>query len=151
MRRPHYGKSDHSSVFLVLTYRQQLKSNKPVKRNVQDFNDESVEHLQACLETTDWDTFKDVSADLDEYTDTVTQYISFCVDSCIGPTFQDCCHYPNQKPWFSKEIRDKMRARNEGFKTGDQLVYKTCRYHVINAIKMAKRDYRRKLDNHFHE
>ena len=42
-----------------------------------------------------------------------------------------------------------MRARNEAFKSGDQLVYKTCRYQVINAIKMAKRDYRRKLDNQF--
>ena len=48
MPRPHYGRSDHSSVFLVAAYRQQLKSSKPAKRNVQDFNDESVQHLQAC-------------------------------------------------------------------------------------------------------
>ena len=136
-------------MFLVPAYRQQLKSSKPAKRNVQDFNDESVQHLQACLETTDWDTFKDVSADLDEYTDTVTQYISFCVDSCI-PT-RTVVSYPNQKPWFNKDIRDKMHARNEAFKRGDQLLYKTCRYQVINAIKLAKRDYRRKLDKQFQE
>ena len=149
MPRPHYGRSDHSSVFLVPAYRQQLKRSKPVKRNVQDFNDESVEHLQACLEATDWDTFKNVSADLDEYTDTVTQYISFCVDSCI-PT-RTVVTYPNQKPWFTKDIRDKMHARNEAFKRGDQLGYKTCRYQVINAIKLAKHDYRRKLDQQFQE
>ena len=136
-------------MFLVPAYRQQLKLSKPVKRNVQDFNDESVEHLQACLEATDWDTFKNVSADLDEYTDTVTQYISFCVDSCI-PT-RTVVTYPNQKPWFTKDIRDKMHARNEAFKRGDQLGYKTCRYQVINAIKLAKRDYRCKLDTQFRE
>ena len=112
---------------------------------VQDFNDESVEHLQACLEATDWDTFKNVSDDLDEYTDTVTQYISFCVDSCI-PTRTVASYYTNQKPFFTKDIRDKMHTRNEAFKRGDQIGYKTCRYQVINANKLAKRDYRRKLD-----
>ena len=130
-------------------YRQRLKSSKPVKRNVQDFNDESVEQLQACHEVTDWDTFKNVSDDLDEYTDTVTQYISLCVDSCI-PT-RTVVSYTNQKPWFTKDIRDKMHARNEAFKRGDQLGYKTCRYQVINVIKLAKRDYRRKLDQQFQE
>ena len=44
-----------------------------------------------------------------------------------------------------------MHARNDAFKRGDQLGYKTCRYQVINAIKLAKRDYRRKLDKQFQE
>ena len=138
MPRPHYGKSDDSSVFLVPAYRQQVKLSKPVKRNVQDFNGGSVEHIQACLEATDWDTFKTVSSDLDEYTDTVIQYISFYVNSCI-PT-RTVVSYPNQKPWFNKEIRDKMRSRNEAFKRGDPIVYKTCRYQVTNAMAQFPKD-----------
>lgn len=43
----------------------------------------STEHLQSCLECTDWDGFRQTLTSLDEYTDTMSPYISFSKDTCI--------------------------------------------------------------------
>ena len=38
--------------------------------------------LQACFDLTDWSVFEAAATDLDELTETVTSYISFCEDIC---------------------------------------------------------------------
>ncbi len=74
--------SDHRLVHLLPAYKQKLKSAKPVVRTVKRWTVEAEQDLQACFELTDWSVFEAASTDLDELTDTVTSYISFCEDVC---------------------------------------------------------------------
>ena len=81
--RAALGLSDHVMVHLIPAYRQKLKLCKPVVRTSKQWTSEAVEDLQACLDCTDWEVFRTASNSLDEYTEAVTSYISFCEDSCV--------------------------------------------------------------------
>ncbi len=59
---------------------------KPVVRTVKRWSVEAEQDLQACFKLTDWSVFEAAATYLDELTDTVTSYISFCEDVC---THQD--------------------------------------------------------------
>ena len=96
--RAPLGKSDHNTVILIPAYRQKLKTVKPVKK----WSPESTEAMRGCFEYTDLSVFEHACTDLDEYT--VTAYVSFCVESCI-PT-RTVCGYANDKPWFTKEVKN---------------------------------------------
>ncbi len=56
-------------------------------------------NVKACFNLTDWSVFEAAATDLDELTETVTSYISFCEDMCI-PT-RTHLTYNNDKPWFT--------------------------------------------------
>ncbi len=75
------GRSDHCLVQLIPTYRQKLKSAKPVLRTVKRWTNEAEQDLKASFDLTDWSVFEAAANDLDELTETVTSYISFCEDS----------------------------------------------------------------------
>ncbi len=45
---------------------------------------EAEQDLKACFNLTDWSVFEAAENDLDELTETVTSYISFCEDMCIS-------------------------------------------------------------------
>ncbi|XP_076591137.1 tRNA-splicing endonuclease subunit Sen34 isoform X2 [Chaetodon auriga] len=70
-------------VHLIPAYRQKLKLCRPVVRTSRKWTSEAVEDLQACLDSTDWDVFRTATNSLDEYTEAVTSYISFCEDCCV--------------------------------------------------------------------
>ncbi len=74
------GLSDHYLVHLIPTYMQKLK---PVVKTVKRWTNETERILQACLDLTDWSVFEAAANHLDELTETVTSYISFCEDLCI--------------------------------------------------------------------
>ena len=113
--RAPLGKSDHNTAILIPAYRQKLKTVKPVKKTVKKRSPESTEALRGCFEYTDWSVFEHACTDLDEYTDTVTAYVSFCVESCI-PT-RTVCGYANDKPWFTKEVKNQLVAKDAAFMT----------------------------------
>ena len=115
--RAPLGKSDHNTVILIPAYRQKLITVKPVKKTVKKWSPESTEALRGCFECTDWSVFEHKCTDLDEYTDTAKAYVSFCVESCI-PT-RTVCGYANDKPWFTKEVKNKLVAKDAAFRSGD--------------------------------
>ncbi len=74
-------------------YRPLVKVNKPVHKQIQVWPEGSSEAL--CFDTTDWDMFKQAATynnttDLQEYTETVTAYITKFIDDVTvtmsGPT-----------------------------------------------------------------
>ncbi len=65
---------------LIPTYRQKLKSAKPVLWTVKRWTTETEQVLQAYFDLTDWIVFEDAATNLDELTETATSYISFCED-----------------------------------------------------------------------
>ncbi len=64
-------------------YWQEQKSAKPVLGTVKRWTNETERVLQACFNLTDWTVFESAATNLDELTETVTSYISFCEDMCI--------------------------------------------------------------------
>ena len=74
------------------------------------WTDEATAALQDCFECTDWHMFRDATTqekhiNLEEYTLSVTSYISKCGDDVvITNTIKS---FPNQKAWINGEVRAK--------------------------------------------
>ncbi len=145
--RAALGLSDHFLVHLILTYRQKLKSAKPVLRTVKRWTNETEQDLKACFDLTDWSVFEAAANDLDELTETVTSYISFCEDMCI-PT-RTHLTFNNDKPWFTVKPRQLRQAKEDAYRNGNRVLYKQAKYTLEKEIRVAKRNYSGKLRNQF--
>jgi hypothetical protein len=117
-RRPPLGESDHNMIHLVPLYKSKLRRDKPVQRTVRQWISDAIDMLRGCFECTDWDIFLESSDNLDECTEVVLDYITFCEDVCVPS--KDVFLFPNQKPWFDSTIRAKVRAKHAAFRAGDQ-------------------------------
>ncbi|KAI2652653.1 RNA-directed DNA polymerase from mobile element jockey [Labeo rohita] len=113
--------------------RQKLKSAKPVVRTVKRWTVEAERDLQACFELTDWSVFEAAATDLDELTDTVTSYISFCEDMCL-PT-RIYLTFNNDKPWFSAKLKQLRQAKEDAYRSGDKALYKQAKYTLNREIR----------------
>ncbi len=145
--RAALGLSDHCLVHLLPTYRQKLKSAKPVVRTVRRWTVEAEQDLQARFELTDWSVFEAAATDLDELTDTVTSYISFCEDMCV-PT-RTYLTFNNEKPWFSTKLKQLRQAKEDAYRSGDKALYKQAKYTLNREIRVAKKNYSGKLKKSF--
>ncbi|KAI4888337.1 hypothetical protein NFI96_027462, partial [Prochilodus magdalenae] len=146
--RPPFGKSDHSSILLLPTYRQKLKQAQPTIREVHRWSDQSDSMLQDCFDHVDWEMFREVSNNnLDEYTDSVTGFIRKCIEDVV-PT-RPVRVYPNQKPWLNCEVRAALNARTAAFKSGHTEEFKNASYALRKIIRAAKREYRAKVESQF--
>ncbi len=106
-------------VNLILTYRQKLKSAKPVLGTVKRCINEAEQDLKACFDLTDWSVFEVAANDLDEITETVTSNISFCEDMCI-PT-RTHLTYNNDKPSVTAKLRQLRQAKEDAYRKGDKV------------------------------
>jgi len=132
------GLSDHCLVHLLPAYRQKLKSAKPVVRTVKIWTVEAEQVLQACFELTDWSVFEAAATDLDELTDTVTSYISFCEDMCV-PT-RTYLTFNNDKPWFSTKLKQLHQAKEDAYRSGDRALFKQAKYKLDREIRVAQKN-----------
>ncbi|CAM4393404.1 unnamed protein product [Leuciscus chuanchicus] len=145
--RAALGLSDHCLVHLLSTYRQKLKTAKPVIRTVKRWTNDTEQVLQACFECTDWSVFEAAASDLDELTETVTSYISFCEDLCI-PT-RTYLSFNNDKPWFTPKLRQLRQVKEDAYRSGDRILYNQARNTLTKEIEVAKKSYAKKLENQF--
>ncbi len=83
-------------------------------RTVIRWTNEVEQDLKACFDLTDWSVFEAAATDLDELTETVTSYISFCEDMCI-PT-RTHLTYNNDKPWFTAKLRQLRQAKEDAYR-----------------------------------
>ncbi|KAL0148543.1 hypothetical protein M9458_056090 [Cirrhinus mrigala] len=132
--RAALGLSDHCLVHLIPTCRQKLKSAKPVVKT-------------ACFEWTDWSVFEAATTDLDELTETVTSYISFCEDLCIPS--RTYLTYNNNKPWFTKKLKQLRQAKDDAYRNGDRVLYNQARNTMNKEIRAAKKNYAKRLEDQF--
>ena len=109
--RAAVGLSDHCMVHLLTNYRQKFKSAKSVVKTVKRWTADSKLELKACFDCIDWRVFEAAATDLDQLTDTVTCYSSFCEDLCV-PT-KTFCTYNNNKPWFTAKLGMLRQAKEE--------------------------------------
>ncbi|KAI5607308.1 hypothetical protein C0J50_7060 [Silurus asotus] len=151
--RPPFGKSDHAAIFLMPVYKQRLKQEAPVQREVKRWTDQSVAALQDALDDADWDMFRRSSDDVNMFTEAVVGFIGKLTDDTLQKN--TIRTFPNQKPWVDKTIRDALRSRsaayNTGLATGDMDEYKAASYSVRRAVKDAKHRYGSKLESQFQQ
>lgn len=100
--KPPMSNSDHNTVQLIPSYKTVFKWGKPHTRMVSVWDRDSKETLKGSFLCTDWDIFH--NQDIDVATDTITEYIRFCVDSLV--TKKDNTVYPNNKPYITKNVKD---------------------------------------------
>ncbi len=147
-----YGASDHITVMLMPAYRPLVKAIKPVHKQIQVWPEGSSEALQDCFYTTDWDMFKQAATynnttDLQEYSETVTAYITKCIDDVT--VTKSITVRANQKPWLTGEAYRLLKARNAAFRAGDEEGLKTARANLSRGIREAKRQYSRWIAHRF--
>ncbi len=140
--RAALGLSDHCLIHFIPTYRQKLKSAKPVLRTVKRWTNETEKDLKACFDLTDWSVSEAAANDLDELTETVTSYISFCEDMCI-PT-RIFLSFNNDKPWFTGKLKQLRQAKVDAYRSGDKTLYNQTRNRLTKEIREAKKNYSEK-------
>ncbi len=145
---PHLGASDHITVMLMPAYRPLVKAIKPVHKQIHVWPEESSEALQDCFDTTDWDMFKQAATynnttDLQEYSETVTAYITKCIDD-VTVTGEG-----QGMMWLTGEVYRLLKARNAAFRAGDEEGLKTARANLSRGIRKAKRQYSRRIAHRF--
>ncbi|KAK1786882.1 hypothetical protein P4O66_017263, partial [Electrophorus voltai] len=92
-----------------------VRRSKPLLKQVRTWPAGAISALQDCFEQTTWITFKEAATDggtvnLEEYTASVTGYISKCIDDVtVSKTITT---RPNQKPWMTAEVRMLLRTRD---------------------------------------
>ncbi|XP_030272344.1 uncharacterized protein LOC115581424 [Sparus aurata] len=144
---PSLGASYHNCVFLMPTYKPALRHLEHEEKEVQIWSEDSVSSLQACLDCTDWDCFYDSCENIDVLGDTVSSYISFCVNSIIPS--KKVVVYPNNKPWVTKELKTVINKKKRTFFTGDLLEKKALSREVRKEIAKAKVNYKNKIEMRF--
>ena len=143
---PPLGSADHNSILLAPAYLPVVKRIDKITKNIKQWTPDSVDRLQACFETTEWNSLLS-SSNIDEQVDTVTSYISFCVDSII-PT-KTITIFPNNKPWVTKELKQVLNKKKRVFYTGTEEEKKEVCREVKRAIKKAKLEYKNKVEASF--
>ena len=93
---------------MIPAYKQKLKQEVPVTRSIRKWSDDADAKLQDCFASTDWNMYWDSSDGIEESTASVTGFINKCIDDVV-PTVT-VCTYPNQKPWFTGNIRIKLKG-----------------------------------------
>lgn len=103
------GSSDHNTVHLHPVYKSVLRRTKVCKRQVKVWNEDSSLALQGCFDCTDWSVCSESSDNIDELTDVVCSYISFCEDTVIPIKMVKV--FPNNKPWSSSALKTLILKR----------------------------------------
>ncbi len=141
--RAALGLSDHCLIHLIPTYRQKLKSAKPVLRTVKRWTNETEKDIKACFYLTDWSVFEAAANDLDKLTETVTSCISCCEDMCIP--IRTHLIYNNEKTWFTAKLRQLRQAKEDAYRKGDKVLYKQAKCTLEKEIRVSKSNHSDKI------
>ena len=147
---PPLGKADHNLVHLLPVYKPLVNRQPAVSRMVKRWTDEAEEALRDCFETTVWDIFSDSHGeDIDNLTDSITDYINFCVENTV-PT-RTVRYFSNNKPWVTPDIKALLKEKKRAFRSGDREELKTVQKELRRKIREEKDRYRKKMEEQLQE
>ncbi|KAK3530424.1 hypothetical protein QTP86_024451 [Hemibagrus guttatus] len=137
---------------LIPSYRPLVRRSKPVLKQVKTWPEGAISALQDCFECTDWDMFREAATngdttDLEEYTLSVTSYISKCIDDVT--ISKSITTHSNQKPWMTANVHALLKSRDYAFSAGDKDALRTARAKLSRAIREAKRTHSQRIHGHF--
>lgn len=139
---PPLGRSDHNIIHLKPLYIPAVQRQPVTTKTVRRWTPDAVGTLQGCFEVTDWNVFLNTQGeDINELTDSITDYINFGTDSII-PTQTVRC-FPNNKPWVTKDIKASPNRKKAAFRSGDREEMRELK----DKIRDGKECYRRKLES----
>ena len=145
--KPPLGTSDHNVVHLMPCYKQKLKTEKPVVKNMKSWTKDSLDTLKGCFDSTDWDMFSQSCDTLDELTTVITDYITYCVDSII-PT-RTIKVYLNNKPWITKEFKSVLNDKKRAFCAGNIQEVKDVQKDIVIQTAKCRQNYKEKIEQQF--
>ena len=143
---PKLGDSDHCLVLLSPKYRPIVQRQQPQTITIKQWDENSVDELQASFECTDWDIFIEANPELNGLTDAVGCYIHFCVECIPQKTVKV---FPNNKPWITKAVKDVINKKKQIFGQGDKIKLKEVQKELKRVIKMEKEKYKTKIEQKF--
>ena len=147
---PPLEKADHNLVHLLPVYKPLVNRQPAVSRMVKRWTDEAEEALRDCFETTVWDIFSDSHGeDIDNLTDSITDYINFCVENTV-PT-RTVRYFSNNKPWITPDIKALLKEKKRAFRSGDREDLKTVQKELRRKIREEKDRYRKKMEEQLQE
>ena len=141
--KPPLSNSDHNVVHLLPTYRSVFKSRKPEIRTVKVWSNDKVEELKGCFLCTDWEIFFE-DTDIDTTTESITDYISFCVDSIIPQKTVKI--YPNNKPYITRDIKECINRKKSAFKLGNREGVRTAQKDLNQRMRAARLRYKERAE-----
>ena len=107
---------------------------------------DTIERLQDCLESTDWNVFEEGN-NLHTFTETETAYIKLCQGVCTPS--KHVMQYPNSRPWCIKTIKAETKAKAFLTKSSDQELNHRTKGDLLEAIRDAKKALRDRLEKKF--
>ena len=91
--------------------------------------------------------FKENSENVQELNECVNDYITFCEDMCVEK--KEVVIYPNNKPWLTKELKDRLNEKKNIFLKGDKNSLKQKQREIKSLIKKCKHAYKEKIERQF--
>jgi hypothetical protein len=136
--------------FSFLTYYvRKLNAQKARKKTISVWNDDVAARLSGCFACTDLDMFVRNCSDINELTDTVTDYIKFCEEMIIEK--KTIKIYPNNKPWITREVIEAARRKHQLWVSGNRHEAKRCQVELNDLIKRSKVVYKNKIERCFND
>ena len=105
-------------IFTSMSPVQLLKQDLLVTRSIRNKRlNEAEAKLQDCFASPNWNIFRDLSNNIEEFITSVTGFINKFIDNIIPTVIVRA--YLNQKPWITGNIRTKLKTRAAAFKEWD--------------------------------
>lgn len=139
---PPLGTADHNCVYLVPSYKTCLQRGKVTTRNIKVWSEEATLTLQGCLSGTVWQEFIESSTDINELTDVVSSWITYCEDIVVP--VKTVKSYPNSKPWVNGHLKILINKKKQAFKQGNSTELVSVQREIKREIRKAKLSYKRK-------
>ncbi len=135
--RAALGLSDHCLVHLIPTYRQKLKSAKPLLRTVKRWTNEAEQDLKACFDLTDWTVFEAAANDLDELTETniLYQFLWRYVHS-----YQDSSNLQQRQTVVHCKTQTALSGQRRCLQEGGQSLVQTGQIHTGKGDQSGKEE-----------
>ncbi len=106
------------------------------------WTEDSVETLRGCFECTDWNMFHNL--ELNEATETITDYINFCVNNVVPKKV--ILHYPNNKPHITKEVKTCINNKKLAFRNNDRAGAAAAQKELNQLMRRAREKHRVSLE-----
>ena len=72
-------------------------------------------------------------------------YIKFCVDNVVPK--KTILHFPNNKPYITKEVKDCLNSKKVAFKNGDRVGVAAAQKDLNRLLKQARSNHRSALED----
>ena len=98
-------------VLLQPKYRPIVQTQPAKVISIQQWSTESIERLRSEFDCTVWEVFTQSAQNIDQLTETISDYINFCTDLYIP---KKCVKvFSNNKPWITKNVKEIINRKKQ--------------------------------------